>query len=247
MAEMAFAEKSYDICLQILFEIIYFDLSGITTSYDGIHHNIDTYVLYPSNIQALIAPGIISRIHSCSDNLNLTNANIRRQMTAVLSDIHFPSYFYSADECVNVLIAILLNDSDAASAIHHTVVNRYRLNYPNEYIAITEHCNRASELRLQSINEAKNENKIYDPEFEKEIEERLSKLDDLSRSEFYRIRAQRNSDDTISDKDLDILTLEAMEKSHELNDEGHTELLRYTDYLLSKDEYIKSKQDKAEI
>jgi transcriptional regulator with XRE-family HTH domain len=38
-----------------------------------------------------------------------------------------------------------------------------------------------------------------------------------------------------------------IEKSHELNNEGHTELLRYTDYLLSKDEYVKSRQDGAAI
>ena len=67
--------------------------------------------------------------------------------------------------------------------------------------------------RKQLKSDATNDNKIYDPEFEREIEERLSRLNDISRNEFYRIRSERSESDILSNKELDLLTLEDMERS----------------------------------
>lgn len=71
-----------------------------------------------------------------------------------------------------------------------------------------------AEVRARLAKKAAEADKIYDPEFERMIEERLSKLDELSRSEFYRLRTHRKNDGVLSANEIDLLTLEAMEKSY---------------------------------
>ena len=69
------------------------------------------------------------------------------------------------------------------------------------------------------------ENNVYDPEFEKELEYRLSKLGDIYKQEFYRNRSNRKPDNILSNRELDLLALESMERSFAYKNSQTTEIL----------------------
>lgn len=71
--------------------------------------------------------------------------------------------------------------------------------------------------RLRAAQQAAAENRIYDPEHEEDIARRLDALGEPYKSEFYRIREQailsRRDDDPLSQQDIDLMNLAAMERS----------------------------------
>ncbi len=71
-----------------------------------------------------------------------------------------------------------------------------------------------AQVRAELKRRATEDDNIYDQEFEDMLAERLAKLDEESRSEFYRIRTNRKNDGILSAKEIDLLTLEAMERSY---------------------------------
>jgi intein-encoded DNA endonuclease-like protein len=55
---------------------------------------------------------------------------------------------------------------------------------------------------------------VSDEEFEQELSDRLSRLGEAYSEEFYRNRSSRSKDPYLSGRDLDLLILEAMERSY---------------------------------
>ena len=101
-------------------------------------------------------------------------------------------------------------------------------------MTVEEYDDFIKETRAKRQQEVLKENDIYDPDFECEIEERLSKLDELSRSEFYRIRQERKEDDVLTNKELDRMTLESMERSFFHKKRKSTRINLYKDRLHTK-------------
>lgn len=107
-----------------------------------------------------------------------------------------------------------MNNPDKTSQMISDTIENYtntmRYHSTSAYVLNALRKKTMEELQIK----AEEEDKIYNEEFENMLEERLSKLDELSRFEFYRLRTHRKNNGVLSSRDLDLLTLEAMEKSY---------------------------------
>lgn len=90
------------------------------------------------------------------------------------------------------------------------------LNY-NMVGDISEYYNEVSGEDTTSLAPTNSSNSIYDEDFENMLTQRLQKMGEPYISEFYKTRINRKFDMIFSDNELDLMTLEAMERSFRYN------------------------------
>lgn len=235
-AEACIEGKMYDIAIDCLCRIIYCDLNGLYGLIDGkTFQRIPKIEPYDSS-ELTIPPKILYQFRTCLKESNIAVNELPEIILPIFCSIKIPSVFFTQKESAYIAIMELLENPERLKEIYQMANQRFETSGLKEKIIQNRdsyYCSTfgmtADEYNQMTIssseklhNAAKEEDKIYDPEWEKEVEERLSRLDELSRKEFYRVRETRkNKTSTLSSKDLDRLTLEAMERSyHYRNKQG---------------------------
>ena len=132
------------------------------------------------------------------NKLSISESELKEKMISLLSGIELPSQIFTPEECAGILLLEMHQDRTALEEIYKTAENRYKISYPQKYNAMlkrrAEMNQREETLKAKAIEE----NKIYDTEWEKEIER----------------ETRANRTDALSHKTLDRLTLETMEESY---------------------------------
>lgn len=217
--------KMYNIALDCLCRIIYCDLNGFYVLSGDTYTHIPAVEPYEKS-ELTIPPKILYDFRICIDKLEIKKSEIFEKIIPIFCGVEIPFLFFTEKECAAVTILEIQGAKERLSEIYQMVNQRFESNglkakmcklKDEHYRALGMTAEEYDEMKHQSLEElksaAEDDDKIYDPEWEKEIEERLSKLDELSKREFYRLRTHQKNDGILSSKELDRLTLEAMERS----------------------------------
>lgn len=130
MAELAMKENLFDESLMWLFEVIYYDLSGLNNFFDGTHPEKTDLRLFPyKDSFATISKGVLSRVSLCQEELNVSNADLKKKMMEVLSNIQLPFQIFMLEECADILLFELHHDKTELEKIYEIAENRYTIDY----------------------------------------------------------------------------------------------------------------------
>lgn len=223
MAKSAMEENNFDMSLVWLFEIIYYDLSGLSNFFDGTYPLKNVPQLFPYECSsARIAKGILSKADHCRKALNISESELKEKMINVLSGIKLPFQIFTPEECVDIFLSELHQDKTNLEKIYTLAENRYKTDHLSKKDIDNKEQTYREQIRDILKAESNKADNIFDPEFEKMLNSRIEKLDDISKKAFQRVRDNMESDDVLSIKDRLLLTIEAMERSQQYHEKAST-------------------------
>lgn len=115
--------------LPILSEIVFLDLSGVG---NGCHSEflnlfIDSYFPYKNSLLKL-APVVISAIAACQKEIGYSDNELRIFMIETMKKLNSPNYFFTVEECVQILFLEFDDDEPGLIKIYTKAEQRFKQN-----------------------------------------------------------------------------------------------------------------------
>ena len=128
-------ENKYKAALKFLFEVIYYDLSGLDNNEDvgdmksisksRLERKLENNFPYESSFLT-IPPGIISFLEESQKELNLTSKDMQRYFLESVLKYKIESHFFTNDECGDIMLAEMENDKNKLEEIYKIAEKRLR-------------------------------------------------------------------------------------------------------------------------
>lgn len=118
--------------LEMLAEVVFFDLTGAGNNYNPDYLYIIASHFFPyEHSLATTAPGIINRIFDCQEKLELTDAALREVLTNRMKKLSAPIQLFTVDECVDIVFYEHSEAKEALDKVYKVAEKRFHKNHPD--------------------------------------------------------------------------------------------------------------------
>lgn len=118
--------------LEMLAEVVFFDLTGAGNNYNPEYLYIIASHFFPyEKSLATTAPGIIKRIFDCQEKLELTDEALRELLNNRMKKLSAPIQLFTVDECVDIIFYEHVEDKEALDKVYKVAETRFHKNHPN--------------------------------------------------------------------------------------------------------------------
>ena len=124
-------EKRVKDALDMLVEVVFYDLSGLGNNYDPQYLYIYAKNFFPYKESTVtMAPGITSAVIQCQKELNLTDAELKTAMLDRMNRLSARLHLFTPEECVEVVLMEIREDTEALTKIYAEAKQRFKLSFP---------------------------------------------------------------------------------------------------------------------
>lgn len=118
--------------LEMLAEVVFFDLTGAGNNYSPEHLHIYASGFFPyEKSLATTAPKIIKQIFDCQEKLELTDEALREILTNRMKKLSAPIQLFDVDECVDIIFYEYAENKEALDKVYKLAEKRFHKNHPN--------------------------------------------------------------------------------------------------------------------
>lgn len=131
MSQFLKEENKIKDSLAMLAEVVFFDLSGATNNFHPQFLDIYAKSFFPyKNSLATTAPGIISEISQCQEELGYTDEELKLFLAERMSILSVPLQLFTVDECVTIVLYERDGNKEALKMLYENARKTFKQKYP---------------------------------------------------------------------------------------------------------------------